>query len=443
MRTDLFTDNLNALENDQLYDAIADFAAGQPTEGWRHDYTVQWDDSSLKCVAAFANTFGGILIVGVRKGQKDKTCELVGVETNSEYKNRIVSAIGASISPAPPYEVFECCKPGSTTCRFCLVRIRSSRQLYMITKKGFRPVYIRNEDQSVEANAEHLRSLMNREQESSSVAQAIQSRVIRLRDEMGIQCEYQHAVGEEWYLSPSRHSSTFLKIQLAATEGRPFELGRTHEGTVRNLISGFFPRFEAAVRQGVCRDAEDRQADYYDYRMYHTKLDYEIRWRITSTADVGFATQIRYRSGGHEYWSVVDLARYILLFLRTSMCWWEFVKYFGGGQLNLQIVVDGLKVYRHPEINSFMTAVDPTSLYDIPIARRDLRKDAVSLGGRGRTSGGAQYAITYFSASEDLPNVVTSILNQTMRSLGHAIDVSLVHDSVRTMSECETPRARA
>lgn len=442
MKTDLFTDNLDALENDRLYEAIAEFAAAQPVEGWRHDYTVQWDDSSLKNVAAFANTFGGILIVGANKGPKDQACELVGVETKSEYKNRIVAAIGASISPTPPYDVFECSKPGLPNCRFCLVRVRTSRQLYMITKINFKPVYVRNEDQSIEAKAEHLRSLINRERESSSVAQAIQSRVLRLRDEMAIQFEYQNATGEEWYLSQSRYSPTFLKLQLVAVDGPSFELDQTHEGKLRTLIRDFFPRFERNVRGGLCRDAEDRQADYYDYRMYHKKWDYETRWRITSTADLGFATQMRYRYEGQEYWSIVDLSRYILLFLKASIQWWEFAGHFGGGQLNLQIVVERLKILRDLKTNSFLTAVYPTSLDDVGTDEVDLREDAVSLRGPGRSaSGSAQYPITYFSASEDLPNVVTSVLNQTMRSLGHAINVPLVRDSVQIMIERETPHA--
>jgi predicted HTH transcriptional regulator len=156
MPTNLFTDDLNALDNDELYLAIAGFAKTQQSEGWRHDYTVQWSDLALTKVAAFSNTFGGILIVGVKKEKTDIACELVGVESETEYKTRIASAIAANISPVPSYDVFECHKPNFHNLRFCVVRVRERRSLHLITKKGLVPVYVRNEDQDLPADASQL-----------------------------------------------------------------------------------------------------------------------------------------------------------------------------------------------------------------------------------------------------------------------------------------------
>ncbi len=70
MTADLFTDELGSLSNDELYAAVVELARAQPNERWRLEYTDQWEESSLKDVAAFANTFGGLLIVGVRKGKE-------------------------------------------------------------------------------------------------------------------------------------------------------------------------------------------------------------------------------------------------------------------------------------------------------------------------------------------------------------------------------------
>src|SRR5260370_30066814 len=147
MSINLFTDDLSGLQNDELFTAIADFAKAQPIEGWRHDYTEKWEDPALKNIAAFANTFGGLLIIGVRKGKKDVTCELLGVESDSEYKTRIASAIAANISPVPSYSIFECHKPDAPNRRFCVIRVREGKLLHLITKKDFSPVYVRNEDE--------------------------------------------------------------------------------------------------------------------------------------------------------------------------------------------------------------------------------------------------------------------------------------------------------
>src|SRR5712692_7699466 len=104
MAVDLFAVELSIVPNDELYEAIVSFARAQPTEGWRHDYTEQWSDSALQKVAAFANTFGGLLFVGIKKHSNDAVCEFPGVDSTSEYKTRIASSIATSISPVPVYD---------------------------------------------------------------------------------------------------------------------------------------------------------------------------------------------------------------------------------------------------------------------------------------------------------------------------------------------------
>jgi predicted HTH transcriptional regulator len=186
MPADLFNDDLSAITNDQLYAAIEEFAKVQQTEGWRHDYTEQWDDSSVKNVAALANTFGGLLIVGVRKGKKDIAPELTGVQSEAEYKTRIASGIAANVSPVPSYSIFECVMPDTPDKRFCVIRVRESRALHLITKKGFTPVYVRNEDESRPADASQVKRLIERERASPGLAEEINDRAKSLRDAMWI-----------------------------------------------------------------------------------------------------------------------------------------------------------------------------------------------------------------------------------------------------------------
>jgi hypothetical protein len=117
------TDDLAVLDNDDLYAAVEELTKAQPSEGWRLDYTEQWDDSALKNIAAFAHSFGGLLIVGVRKAKVDPAPKLVGVASTVEYKTRIASAIAANISPVPVYSIFECHMPGTPTQKVCVVRV--------------------------------------------------------------------------------------------------------------------------------------------------------------------------------------------------------------------------------------------------------------------------------------------------------------------------------
>jgi hypothetical protein len=183
---DLFTADFNSLGNDARYSAVADFARAQPVESNRHDFKTVWNNDTLKDVAAFANTFGGILVIGIEKGQADAEAKLVGVMSASELTTGIASAIATNISPTPSYDIMECHKPGETNKRFCAIRIRSDATLHLVTKKDIsNPVWIRNADQTIRADAAQLRMMIDREKQSvTDVQNSFLTRVSRMFEEM-------------------------------------------------------------------------------------------------------------------------------------------------------------------------------------------------------------------------------------------------------------------
>src|SRR5690242_1127779 len=101
MTIDLFTADLDALDNAGKFQAVTEFCANRSSEGWRLDYAESWDDRALEKVASFANTFGGLLIIGVRKGKNDPEPIPVGAKSPTELKTRIASSIAANLSPVP------------------------------------------------------------------------------------------------------------------------------------------------------------------------------------------------------------------------------------------------------------------------------------------------------------------------------------------------------
>jgi predicted HTH transcriptional regulator len=128
-------------------------------EGYLLDFKAAWSDSALKGIAAFANTFGGLSLIGVceKVGRAD---ELVGVVSQrQELKTSIASAIASNISPTPPYEIRDVAFPDGSGRHLCIVRVRKGTSLHMLSKKGEQPVYVRNEDQSIPADAARLQSL--------------------------------------------------------------------------------------------------------------------------------------------------------------------------------------------------------------------------------------------------------------------------------------------
>jgi hypothetical protein len=434
MPTDLFTDDLGTLSNDDLYAAIEELTKAQPNEGWRLDYTEQWDDSALKNIAAFAHSFGGLLIVGVRKTKGDVAPELLGTESSFEYKTRIASAIAANISPVPSYSIFECYKPGNPTTKFCVVRVRESKVLHLVTKKGLDPVYIRNEDEVRPANAEQLRMLIDRERETPALSQNIGRRAIDLQVSKSVRFGYKDQDSDAWHMSPYQDSTTFLKLEMIPAEAVRLELERSHETSLWRFVSDRYPRVLDTLRTGVALRAEIRTGQSYELVWYHKALGYEGRWRIMSTGEIGHATQVKYHLPGvnQGVWSVVDLAQYVILFVRLNMKWWEYIGYFGGGYLFVQLNVPGLSLLRHPD-GYFTYAFDVLYQPNRVNSRPSIRKDALLSSPSPGTGADATAKVEYFTNEKNLSRLTTSVLKQVLRPLGYAVVWDLLQESIDSL----------
>jgi len=391
-------------------------------EGWRHDYTSQWDDSSLKTVAAFANTFGGLLIVGVKKSQKDIACEFPGVESSSEYKTRIASSIAANISPVPSFNISECNLPGTQNRRFCVIRVRPGPTLHLVTKKDFQPVYIRNEDETRPANAEQLRSLIERERNTPSRSQQMAILSAELRDAMDLNQSYRDTESDEWYRSPFRRSPFFVKIQAVPSDAIQLEIDKSIEDRLWKMVSSIYPRIHNNVVENIAKRADLRDADFHEIVTFHTNIAHENRWRVTSSGSIGHATQILHTVGDDNFWSIVDLALYMILFSRLTAKWWQSIDYFGDGILYVQISVPGLQPFRHPDGGYYIQGFDPTWSPNRIQRRLDIGRDAIHVSKSVKDSATTHVRLTNFSAQEKFSETTTTIMNRLLRSLGHRVD---------------------
>lgn len=110
MTIDLYRDDLSATSGTDLFSAIEGFCQvkgpiqDRPQEDYRLDFKREWKEEALRVVASFANTFGGILFVGIsEEGGKPK--EIVGVDSEREIKTKVASSIASNISPTPAYDI--------------------------------------------------------------------------------------------------------------------------------------------------------------------------------------------------------------------------------------------------------------------------------------------------------------------------------------------------
>ncbi len=71
MTVDLYRDDLGAISGTDLFSAIEAFCRikepiqDRPQEDYRLDFKSEWKEEALRVVASFANTFGGILFIGI------------------------------------------------------------------------------------------------------------------------------------------------------------------------------------------------------------------------------------------------------------------------------------------------------------------------------------------------------------------------------------------
>lgn len=419
--TDLFTVDFSTLDNDHKYSAILEFAAAQPNESNRHDFKSVWTDDGVKDVAAFANTFGGLLLIGVGKAQTDTQANMLGVTSASELTTRIASMISTNISPTPSYDIMECNMPGEASRRFCVVRVRTGPAVYLVTKKGLPPAWVRNADQTVPADAARLRSLMERQGLSiETAAQALVDRSQEIFNNMIIGSGYEDS--ETWFGGRWDRSQTYFKIGLFPTERKLARLDVREETRFLNLVHKHYRRIEENVGR-VASDAANRDADFYEYRWYHKNLDYEGRWRITSELDVAHASQIRV---GSE-WSLVDIVMYAILMLRLGGTWWREFSYFGDGILSAELNVEELRVHRGAQ-RQFLTLFGPIS-GDWGMRGEILKENLQRRGAIAYTR------VSAATMLDDVPRLVTSIMNHLLRAVGHAVLWTEFEDDVRIIDQ--------
>lgn len=419
MSLDLFAVEFGTINNDQRYSAITSFAQAQPTESNRHDFKSVWTNDAIKDVAAFANTFGGILVIGVEKNQNDHTARVVGVPSGSELTTGIASAIATNISPTPSYDIMECYQPTDSK-RFCVVRVRSDARLYLVTKKDISsPVWVRNADQTIRADAAQLRGMIEREKQSLDSANlSVQYRRSKLLfDDMPIGIQHVNWPAGTW-----RRSETFLKAALVPTEMKFVRLDGLEEQRFRALVR----QYNRRVRQTTgpdsspASDADNRNADFYEYRWYHKKLDHEGRWRITSNLDVAHVTQI----GEDGQWSIMDVVSYIALLLTIGGIWWKSLGYYGEGILFAELSVGSLRL-RQGRQGEFQGLFNPWK-GDYAIGG-----DTVLVSANPKDQATTIVKVDFASMHENFPSVVTSLMNGLLRSLGHAVIVEEFEKSLR------------
>jgi predicted HTH transcriptional regulator len=128
-------------------------------------------DNWPSTVAAFANTFGGLIVFGV-EGKNDQPCRLTGFDPNGvEVKTKLKSMVIDRIYSRPDFSVRVVTHDQDPKREITLLRITEGRNPpYMHSKEGEHRIYIRMGAQKTEADYLQLSSLIEKRERTESQA---------------------------------------------------------------------------------------------------------------------------------------------------------------------------------------------------------------------------------------------------------------------------------
>ncbi len=337
MAADLYKDDLAVLTDAEIRLGIENFIRiseppeSRPRESFLLDFKQEWNDSALQTVAAFAHTFGGILIVGI--SEQDGVPEsIVGVDSRGELQTSIASSIATSISPVPEFTVKDCSVASEPQKKLAVVRVRPGNLIYYYTKKDSRhPIYVRNNDESVPANAAQLRALIERRASAADSQPQITTRLTSLRNVV----QLRRTAGLLQGQAPSR-----FQVVAIPSEHPSILIDSEVEQQFRKRIQR---NFAVADADGKVEKEEDRYVDWYEWRWFNAETTNESVWRLTSAGDAAYATQVRVAGqNGELAWSLGDIVAELVLFLAVVRSMWKMFGFYGEATLLLTLAAHDL-----------------------------------------------------------------------------------------------------
>ncbi|MGA8429280.1 MAG: ATP-binding protein [Candidatus Sulfotelmatobacter sp.] len=435
---DLYKDDLTGPADQDLYNAIEVFTRiappqkDQTQEGYLLDFKATWNDSALRTVAAFANTFGGLLLIGVseKAGRAD---ELAGiVSRRHELKTAIASAIASNISPTPPYDIRDVGFPDGSGRHLCIVRVRKGTSLYMLTKKGEQPVYVRNEDQSIRADAARLQALLAvRSVPGQTSAESTVSPPSLVGESLYVTQAQPAPPGltlSSGYQLQRMRSSTYLRIQFAPEEPQAVRLDLAVEQNLRLIVRKTYPE----LADNVDNISRNVGASFTDFRLrhwyqfiYHEDLrDYEMGWGIDSSAGFYFVAQVRCKTEqsapATEVRSLGDVITNLDCTIEAAHRFWDYLNYPSEARVLAQLYVEPLPLLERAGGSQTAYA---SCFYEKASPRnraKVLTTDRLTRAAQFGTSATASVDLTYATRFGSHAEPVVLIANQFLRDLGYS-----------------------
>lgn len=289
---DLFTASLESVSEGDLssFLGLGLPVEQRPSEGQRLDFKKEIPADLARHVAAFANTYGGIFLIGVGParvaGREEKNIpgSLIGIPA-TEAKLRVTHMIRDSVYPVPVFQVSQCLLKRDPSRTVVIIRVAAGdHPPYMYLKK--REIPIRRGDGSDNASPFDLESLLARR-----TSDAAEKRAARVHDIL-IRQRYPDQLQQYPSPEPSR-ARNYQTISIIPWDFSPVNLDRNLERRIEKRIQDTYVRDLTADLAAVslqksvaARWVEFERADFA--KLVHRK------WRMNHDGVIQFSSAIPY-----------------------------------------------------------------------------------------------------------------------------------------------------
>jgi len=272
----------------------------RPAESTRIDYKADVPDEFGDYVCAFANTFGGLIFLGV-KAQGIRPSEVIGVpKARGDLTTRLVNTIQTTVHPRPPFEIHVVGAPGDPAGEIAIVRVgEGDWPPYMYIKERANRVTVRVEEQRARASYSELEALFRRRSEGA------QNTIDRPLS--GPEFHPFRKVGNEW-----ERADNFERLVFRPARPLHLMLDRREGRLIAGELANRYPSTEIAV---VRRDSQT-----LDFQI--TRPNGSVRiWRAWEDGSQGVTSDTHGATNqGRRVVSLFDVSYEWIVAARVTRC---------------------------------------------------------------------------------------------------------------------------
>lgn len=276
MERDLFQINLDDLQFSDIeqFTGIERPENERPKEGVRLDFKKEIPDKIGDTVTAFANTYGGLIILGVKsdKSKQNIPVEITGIQGTKDIKPTIVNKILSTVYPRPSFSVGVSIHDKKPDNVVVVIRVDESRiapHMYIAGQSN--KISVRVEDEDRYASLQEIETLFEK-------SKRLASKDFLTRNLSDLYVSWKQN-GQE------SRSGNHHKISLIPFDNFGIRLDRNSEQIFYDLIGIKF-------RKDKRIDAENRHAEYYQVEARNMESDYHRIWRLYTSGALEFISQV-------------------------------------------------------------------------------------------------------------------------------------------------------